>query len=601
MQERSPITKKQYLIGLFVFFISYSIYLLIFPSTVTFGDSGDFITSAYVLGIPHPSGYPLYTLINHLFSYIPISNIGMRITLSSAIFASLTSIILYFLFIKLQVSTIFSISTALSFSFSWTFFRVAGYSKTYAMYAFFSILLIFLLILWQETINPHTKYLAKQQAKSQNLKSQKWFLLFSFILGLSFTNHNLMATLIPGILSFIFLVNKKVFSNARLLITGFWLFILGLSIFLYLPIRAFQHPPIDWANPTTLSNFIDCIMVKFAQKRFFDVTLLKMLFMFKHYFLLVARQFLIFGFLSILGLYILYQNKKEIFFLLFSIILVNTGLSLIIYTDITPGMVDYESYHLPSFLCLAIGLGIGLNFFKKNRKICYLSLLIPVVICVFNYYPSNKSRFFFAYDYGRNLLRELPSKTLLFTYTDHEFMTLWYLRFVENRREDIIQLNLYDLTTAWVIERITNDNPSLIFTGEKDAHYLFKLENLVKNNIDRFNIFYTFSEDMYNPGYKIAYSSSLSSYGMLFRVEKYPNAKIEELPYVIRGLKDKIYKDTFTKDVLKIYGYAYGIAGSKHLADDPKKARDRFELASILDPENEIYKKGIEYAEGRIK
>ncbi|MBU1261392.1 DUF2723 domain-containing protein [bacterium] len=167
MQERfSSITKRQYSIGLLLLCISYFIYLLVLPSTVTFGDSGDFITSAYVLGIPHPSGYPLYTLINHLFSYIPISNIGMRITLSSAIFASLTSIFLYFLLLKLSVSTLFSISAALSFSFSWTFFRVASYSKTYAMYAFFSILLIFILILWQESITSKSKI---QSTKSQTI------------------------------------------------------------------------------------------------------------------------------------------------------------------------------------------------------------------------------------------------------------------------------------------------------------------------------------------------------------------------------------------------------------------------------------------------
>ncbi len=156
---------NQYLVGLFIFFVSYLVYLLILPSTVTFGDSGDFITSAYVLGIPHPSGYPLYTLLNHLFSYIPISNIGMRITLSSAIFASLVSTILYLLLVKLQVSLLFSISAAFSFSFSWTFFRVASYSKTYAMYAFFSILIIFLLILWQETINLKSKV---QSPRSRN-------------------------------------------------------------------------------------------------------------------------------------------------------------------------------------------------------------------------------------------------------------------------------------------------------------------------------------------------------------------------------------------------------------------------------------------------
>lgn len=139
--QRIIFKKPDYIISIFSFFIPYITYLLTLPPSVWFGDSGDFITSSYVLGIPHPSGYPLYTILGHLFSYMPFANIGMRITLMSSIFASLTCLFIYLLLTKLGSKRLISFSTSLSFAYSYTFFRVAIYAKTYSLYAFFVILL----------------------------------------------------------------------------------------------------------------------------------------------------------------------------------------------------------------------------------------------------------------------------------------------------------------------------------------------------------------------------------------------------------------------------------------------------------------------------
>ncbi|MEW6103165.1 MAG: DUF2723 domain-containing protein [bacterium] len=580
--QRIAFKRADYTIALISFFISYFIYLLTLPSSVWFGDSGDFITSAYVLGIPHPSGYPLYTILGHLFSYIPISNIGMRITLMSSIFGSLTSMLLYLLLIKLSVQRLISFSTALCFAFSYTFFRVSIYAKTYSLYGFFVILLLFILLLYQENIKKNFKYLV----------------LFSFILGVSFTNHNLMATIIPGVILFLFIINKPIFRINRISYL-FLFFLLGLSVFLYLPIRAFQNPPIDWANPTTLKRFIDCLTVKFAQKRMLNITLLKFFITFGNHIILILKQFLIFCVILIFGFYPLKRKNYSFFILILTIILVNTLFSLIIY-PIEKGLVDFEAYHIPSFLSLAILLGIGLNFIiEKKKALKFTIIFIPLTICFKYYYVSDKSKFYFAYDYARNILRDLPKNTILFTYTDHEFMTLWYLKHIEKRREDIVQLNLYDLTTDWVIKRVLKEHKDIRFTGDFNAHYLFKLENLAKNNIDRFNIFYTFNEDIYNPGYKVAYSSSLSNYGILFKIEKDGIPKIYDVSYLIRDAG--VYRDTFTKGVLKIYGYGYAMMGSKYVYREPKKAIFLFESAIKFDPENEMYKKGLEIANQNSK
>jgi asparagine N-glycosylation enzyme membrane subunit Stt3 len=52
-------------------------------------DDGLFILSSYFLGIEHPPGYPLFTLIGHLFTYLPFGSVAYRVHLASALFGAL--------------------------------------------------------------------------------------------------------------------------------------------------------------------------------------------------------------------------------------------------------------------------------------------------------------------------------------------------------------------------------------------------------------------------------------------------------------------------------------------------------------------------------
>lgn len=89
-----PLVKK--LLGLLVFLISFTVYLLTLCPTVYVGDSGELIAAAYTLGIPHPPGYPLFTILGKIFiTLIPIGSIAYRVNLLSAFFASATVTMLY--------------------------------------------------------------------------------------------------------------------------------------------------------------------------------------------------------------------------------------------------------------------------------------------------------------------------------------------------------------------------------------------------------------------------------------------------------------------------------------------------------------------------
>src|SRR5437588_516850 len=51
--------------------VAFAVYLRTLAPSVPPGDSPDLITAAVVLGVPHPPGYPLFTILGHLFSLVP--------------------------------------------------------------------------------------------------------------------------------------------------------------------------------------------------------------------------------------------------------------------------------------------------------------------------------------------------------------------------------------------------------------------------------------------------------------------------------------------------------------------------------------------------
>jgi len=74
-----------------VFLVSLLVYSRTLAPTVTLVDSGELIVAARFLGVAHPPGFPLYLILAHLFSLIPIGSIAFRINFASAFFAALAS------------------------------------------------------------------------------------------------------------------------------------------------------------------------------------------------------------------------------------------------------------------------------------------------------------------------------------------------------------------------------------------------------------------------------------------------------------------------------------------------------------------------------
>ena len=72
--------------GYITSFVFLLLYVLMQTTSIYGGDSGELVSAAYTLGIPHPPGYPLYALLGALFSHgIPFGTVAWRMGFLSSI------------------------------------------------------------------------------------------------------------------------------------------------------------------------------------------------------------------------------------------------------------------------------------------------------------------------------------------------------------------------------------------------------------------------------------------------------------------------------------------------------------------------------------
>src|SRR5438270_252637 len=72
--------------------------------TVTLTDSGELILVAQGLGVAHPPGVPLWVILAHLASLVPLGNVAVRINFSSALFAAFACSVLTLVVAELMIT-----------------------------------------------------------------------------------------------------------------------------------------------------------------------------------------------------------------------------------------------------------------------------------------------------------------------------------------------------------------------------------------------------------------------------------------------------------------------------------------------------------------
>jgi hypothetical protein len=228
--------------------VVFVLYALTLSPTTAFWDTSEYIATAHILSIPHPPGNPAFVVLARAWELLlaPLGlSVAVRINLFSA-FMGAAAHACWFLLADRILST-YSLNRAFrlvgasaAVLISATAFTVWNQSnvneKVYTVTLFTIALLSWLAFHWRDNLG---------KGKDDNL-----LLLMFFILALSVGNHLMAFLAAPALLLFILIVDRRVLLNWKLYPTALLVVILGLSIHLFLPIRAGLKPVINEADPT---------------------------------------------------------------------------------------------------------------------------------------------------------------------------------------------------------------------------------------------------------------------------------------------------------------------------------------------------------------
>ena len=210
--------------GWFVFLIALITYALTIEPTVSFWDAGEYILTSSKLQVGHPPGAPLFQMLGAFFSLFALesSQIGMMMNMMSAVSSAFT-ILFMFWTITILLEKLVGNSKELSknkalailgsgavggltFTFTDSFWFNAVETEVYAMATFIMAIMFWLGLRWEQDMDTP--------------RGNKWLILISFIIGLSFGVHFMGLLTIPSLGLIYYFKNYKTITAKNFIIAN---------------------------------------------------------------------------------------------------------------------------------------------------------------------------------------------------------------------------------------------------------------------------------------------------------------------------------------------------------------------------------------------
>jgi len=486
------------------FGITLIFYLLTVCRTLYTGDSGELSFVVYSLGIAHPPGYPLITLLGKVFITLIPGNTAFVLNILASFLTSCAVgigafIIRNALFQDTRRNEMRAIFISISIACLWGFANdVWASAVAIEVYSLGMVLILLSLLCLQSFI------------ETGNYKS---ILLSGYLVSLGMANHLTASVMALPILYVI--IKRKAPLRIWLYMTG--LIVFGLTIYLYIPIRSLNDLIANWGDLSSLNGFLDHLTARRYQEYMTGFRFDNYIENFIRSLTLLARQFPLW--LGFLGMFSLAISKRIAapFKIIAATIIVFNFITVALY-DIP----DIEQYYLPSYFVAALGLAALLlwvldRFDVAGRGIGNtVALAIPAILIIMtislNYRNNDQSRNRLSYIYGMNILNCLPENSILISTGDNANSTVQYLHYVEGVRKD---LEIYDplKTTGQLRKKLKTEG------GGQGTGF----ELCIKMMMTYPQRSYLSKEHMLRRNSPFDYASlPLTPYGMVYRIGNYP-------------------------------------------------------------------------------
>lgn len=476
--------KKYFAVITSVFVFLFYLFTLA-PSVIQI-DSGELAAVQATLGIAHPTGYPLFTILGYIYSLIPlpftkIYQLNILAALYSAAAAGIFTFTSKFIFDNLNSfktpipqkarkktkvkaeneqfefnenqKIIFSVITGLTLAFSKTFWFQSTSVEVYSLHLLLISLILFALL----------KSFIVESSEQFSLRNS--WLVFSLMLALGFSNHMTTLLILPGTAYLFF--NKERFSSKsfrKLALMIFSFLILLVLIYSYLPIRASQNPSLNWGNPVDIERILRHVSGFQYQVWLFSSTesAKKQL---EYFISNLPNEYFLSLVLAVIGILVSFRYVKKFF--IFNLI---TFLATVLYS-INYDISDIDSYFLLAYISLAFFNLFGLikvHQFLSTKKINQNFLLIILILfpasqIIRNFSEVNQSKTVVYENYTKALLNSVTDDALILSYQwDYFISASYYFQLVENYKPKIAIVDKELLRRSWYFNQLEKNFPGLL-------------------------------------------------------------------------------------------------------------------------------------------
>lgn len=218
--------------------LALAVYLSTIAPSVVVGDSSEMQVVAHTLGIAHPTGYPLYTLLGKLFTWLPFGNVAYRVNLMSAVSGALAAGLMAAIVARLTRNWVAALVAALSLAFSRTLWSQAIIAEVYALHVALVLFVLAMLTLHDE------RWTATHDGRrgSAGKTSLSPWLLACLSFGMGLAHHRTMVLLAPALLTAWLAGGRRMMLNAK---------VFGLSVVaVLLPLVSYVYLPLRWPEIT---------------------------------------------------------------------------------------------------------------------------------------------------------------------------------------------------------------------------------------------------------------------------------------------------------------------------------------------------------------
>lgn len=241
----------------------FALYLTTLAPTTAMWDTSEYIAAAKVLGLPHPPGNPLFVLIAHAFGLLPIpvsyaARINILAALCSSVAAGVWFILIDFVLarggvpvVRRRICATFGVAIGATAFTVWnqSVVNEKVYTLSLALFALITLLIL--------------RWLDSEDTRRNDAK----LVAIAFLLGAGYAIHP--AGLLPGLAVVVTVATQRwrKFMEPKLVIAVFAAFALGLTPFVFEPIRAAQNPPLNEGAPTGCATKLEWSCT-FSQKTY---------------------------------------------------------------------------------------------------------------------------------------------------------------------------------------------------------------------------------------------------------------------------------------------------------------------------------------------